>query len=394
MAGRSPRLLVVDDNEDNRFTLTLLLEVEGYTDVTAAEDGAQALAKMNTEAFDLVLLDVMMPRVNGYQVLEELKARGRLGEPPVIMITALDELESTIRCIELGAEDYLAKPFNPILLKARIRASLEKKRMRDEIRAHRDRMETELQDARILQLGLCPTSFPLPTAERPFDIAAVVQPAREVGGDFYDVFERADGSLCFLVGDVSDKGAAAALFMARTKDIVRLVADMPAGERRKLREPSEILHRANELLCTANRTCMFVTLFIGLLGPGDTALRYANAGHNDPYRLSPDGSVHALPAIKGRALGIRGDSQYRTERFSLERGETLFMFTDGVTEACAAAGNVFSEDRLEKILGRHSTSASSDIVDNVMDELARFAVGAPQSDDITVVVVRVVQDVP
>ena len=116
-------LLVVDDNEDNRYTLTRRLQREGYGNLTTAENGQQALQLLNTRPFDLVLLDVMMPGLNGYEVLERMRADGRLRHIPVIMISALDEIESVIRCIELGAEDYLSKPFNPTLLRARVGAS-------------------------------------------------------------------------------------------------------------------------------------------------------------------------------------------------------------------------------------------------------------------------------
>jgi sigma-B regulation protein RsbU (phosphoserine phosphatase) len=390
MTVQLPRLLVVDDNDDNRFTLTLLLEVEGFTEIAVAEDGMQALERLDSEAFDLVLLDVMMPRLNGYQVLEALKAKGRLGDPPVIMITALDELDSAVRCIELGAEDYLPKPFNPVLLKARIRASLEKKKMRDEIRIHRDRMEMELRDARALQLGLCPSTFPSPTVERPFDVSAIMEPAREVGGDLYDVFERGDGSLCFVVGDVSDKGAAAALFMARTKDVIRIVGDTVSDSTGSLREPGEILNRANELLCTANGSFMFVTLFVGVLGPGGGTLQYANAGHNDPYRISRDGQLDILTATKGRPLGIRNSSRYTSERLSLQTGDALFVFTDGVTEASDAVGALFSEERLETYLRACRASNASEIVNGILNEVRTFAGGAPQSDDITALAIRLV----
>jgi sigma-B regulation protein RsbU (phosphoserine phosphatase) len=332
----------------------------------------------------------MMPRLNGYQVLEELKAKGRLGDPPVIMITALNELDSTVRCIELGAEDYLPKPFNPVLLRARIRASLEKKRMRDEIRIHRDRMENELQDARTLQLGMCPSSFPPPTVERPFDVAAVMEPAREVGGDLYDVFERGDGSMCFVVGDVSGKGAAAALFMARTKDIIRLVSDASSDGTGTLREPGEILSRANDLLCAANGSFMFVTLFVGVLGPGNNTLRYSSAGHNDPYRISRDGCFGIVTAAKGRPLGIRTSSRYTTEHLSVRTGDALFMFTDGITEATDAAGRFFSEERLETCLRARSTSSASEIVDGVVSAVRTFAAGTLQSDDITALAIRLV----
>jgi signal transduction histidine kinase len=128
-------LLVVDDNEDNRYTLTRRLAREGYTNVTTASDGREALGRLAAARFDLVLLDIMMPHMNGYEVLERMKADDALRDIPVIVISAVDEIDSVVRCIELGAEDYLPKPFNPILLRARVGASLQRKRLLDEVHA-------------------------------------------------------------------------------------------------------------------------------------------------------------------------------------------------------------------------------------------------------------------
>ena len=133
MSANPCRILVVDDNEDNRYTLTRRLAREGYTDVVTAADGREALAELEAREFDLVLLDIMMPEVDGYAVLEQLRACGRLASLPVIVISALDDFDAVVRCIEMGAEDYLPKPFNATLLRARIAAILEKKRLRDEV---------------------------------------------------------------------------------------------------------------------------------------------------------------------------------------------------------------------------------------------------------------------
>jgi class 3 adenylate cyclase len=133
MSASECRILVVDDNEDNRYTLTRRLDREGYTDVVTASNGREALERLEEQEFDLVLLDIMMPEMDGYSVLENLRASGRLATLPVIVISALDEFDSVVRCIEMGAEDYLPKPFNATLLKARIAAVLEKKRLRDEV---------------------------------------------------------------------------------------------------------------------------------------------------------------------------------------------------------------------------------------------------------------------
>ena len=135
MSDTEAALLIVDDIEDNRFALSRRLARQGYLNVTTAADGRQALELLNCRPFDLVLLDIMMPNVNGYEVLTAMKANERLRHIPVIMISAVDEIDSVVRCIELGAEDYLPKPFNPTLLRARVGACLERKRLHDQVTA-------------------------------------------------------------------------------------------------------------------------------------------------------------------------------------------------------------------------------------------------------------------
>jgi DNA-binding response OmpR family regulator len=138
-------LLIVDDIEDNRFALSRRLARQGYLNVTTAADGRQALELLESRPFDLVLLDIMMPNVNGYEVLAAMKANERLRHIPVIMISAVDEIDSVIRCIELGAEDYLPKPFNPTLLRARVGACLERKRLHDEVTARTRELSESLE---------------------------------------------------------------------------------------------------------------------------------------------------------------------------------------------------------------------------------------------------------
>jgi sigma-B regulation protein RsbU (phosphoserine phosphatase) len=224
----------------------------------------------------------MMPGLNGYEVLERMRADNRLRHIPVIMISALDEIESVIRCIELGAEDYLSKPFNPTLLRARVGASLEKKRLRDEIVTVLDQLEGELRSARAVQLGMVPTDF-APTAADPVEIFATLEPARQIGGDLYDFFWGEDGRLYFVIADVSDKGAPAALFMARTKTMIRMVATLTRAQAGVPLEPDRIIKKVNEELCLDNRQGMFVTVFFGILDPA-TAGFFCNAGHNPVYR--------------------------------------------------------------------------------------------------------------
>ena len=145
MSGSDAALLVVDDIDDNRFALSRRLARQGYLNVTTAVDGRQALELLNSKSFDLVLLDIMMPTVNGYEVLAQMKASSSLRHIPVIMISAVDEIESVIRCIELGADDYLPKPFNPTLLRARVGACLERKRLHDQVTARTRELSESLE---------------------------------------------------------------------------------------------------------------------------------------------------------------------------------------------------------------------------------------------------------
>jgi phosphoserine phosphatase RsbU/P len=385
--GKGPRILVVDDNDDNRYTLTLYLDLEGYSSVETAQDGEEAIARLQTAEFDLVLLDVMMPKVDGYQVLTWIKDRPRLRDLPVIMISALNEMNSVIRCIELGAVDYLLKPFNPVLLKARLGSTLEKKRLRDEINAHLARLEQELEAARRLQMAMVPQSFPKPSAAFPLDLCASMEPAREVGGDLYDFFVTEDGKLCFLVGDVSGKGMPAALFMARTKSLIRITTELMRARHGASAGPAEIIARVNRELCQDNSDMMFVTLFFAMIEPATGELEFCNAGHNAPYRLNGK-TVETIEGGKGIILGVRPDAVYSTGRLALAPGDGVYLFTDGVTEANNAAEELFGETRLEAVLRAADGAPCAEIVKSVAYAVRGFVGDALPSDDITMLAIR------
>jgi phosphoserine phosphatase RsbU/P len=385
--GKGPRILVVDDNDDNRYTLTLYLDLEGYSSVETAQDGEEAIARLQTAEFDLVLLDVMMPKVDGYQVLTWIKDQPRLRDLPVIMISALNEMNSVIRCIELGAVDYLLKPFNPVLLKARLGSTLEKKRLRDEINAHLARLEQELEAARRLQMAMVPQSFPKPSAAFPLDLCASMEPAREVGGDLYDFFVTEDGKLCFLVGDVSGKGMPAALFMARTKSLIRITTELMRARHGASAGPAEIIARVNRELCQDNSDMMFVTLFFAMIEPATGELEFCNAGHNAPYRLNGK-TVETIEGGKGIILGVRPDAVYSTGRLALAPGDGVYLFTDGVTEANNAAEELFGETRLEAVLRAADGAPCAEIVKSVAYAVRGFVGDALPSDDITMLAIR------
>src|SRR4051812_21512364 len=184
-AALAPQTILAVDDTPNNISLLASLLGEQYR-IKAATTGAKALELASANPPDLILLDIMMPGLSGYDVLERLRADQRLRHIPVIMISAVDEIESVIRCIELGAEDYLPKPFNPTLLRTRVGASLEKKRLRDDIVRHLDQIENELKQAREIQLSMVPLDFH--SSQGAIELFATLEPAREIGGDLYDFF--------------------------------------------------------------------------------------------------------------------------------------------------------------------------------------------------------------
>ena len=388
MSADDPALLVVDDNDDNRYTLTRRLAREGYANLTTATNGREAIDLLQTKPFDLVLLDIMMPDMNGYEVLERMKAGGELGNVPVIMISALSEIDSVVRCIELGAEDYLPKPFNPTLLRARVGASLEKKRLRDEVRASLNRLELELDAARKLQAAMLPSAFPAPTPTNPIEIYALMESAREVGGDLYDFFPAAEGVYCFLVGDVSGKGAPAAMFMARTRSLVRMATELWRRLGADSMTPARIADVVNRELCQNNRDRMFVTLFLGFLNTNSGVLTYVNAGHLGPYVLRGSGGIERVDGKPELPLGVRAGAVFHDASATLLPDDAVFVFSDGVTEAMNVAEEFYGADRLEAGLRPAVNLTPEEIVRAVKDQVDAYTGAAPKADDVTILALR------
>jgi phosphoserine phosphatase RsbU/P len=388
MMNSNAALLVVDDNEDNRYTLTRRLNREGYQNLTTAKNGREALERMAAQSFDLVLLDVMMPDMNGYEVLECVKANESLREVPIIMISALDEIDSVIRCIELGAEDYLNKPFNPVLLRARVGALLEKKRLRDEVRRNLARLEEEMDAARSLQLGMLPHQFPPCSTAQPVAVHALMQPAREVGGDLYDCFYAGDHTFCFLVGDVSGKGASAAMFMARTRSLVRMTVELWRLWRTDEVRPAQLAEAVNRELCQNNNERMFVTVFLGLFDTQTGILSFINAGHPAPHLLRTGGPAAQIEAKPGLPLGVRANAKYETRTLALQPGDAMFVCSDGVFEALNEKGDLFSIERLNKELSNTDGADPVEIVRIVKNAVDVFTGTAPKADDVTALALR------
>jgi len=381
------KLLIVDDNEMNRDMLSRRLRRQGHT-VAEAINGMQALRMVKREDFDLILLDIMMPEINGYQVLEQLKADLSLPYIPVIMITAVDNLSSLVRCIELGAEDYLSKPFNPVLLQARIGASLEKKRLRDrqdaytrQLNVENQRKSDELEKARDIQLAMLPANPP----EISFlSIAAHQETASEVGGDYYDFFPQPDGTLFVTMGDATGHGVSSGLMVAMTKASLLTTEEthLPA----LIAQVNQVLNKV-DLGLQLNMALM--VLKIVKLENGAANVKIAGGGMPPIYLLRGDGSLEEM-MISGLPLGIFDNAGYCQTEFKMQSGDTLVLTSDGLMEIFNHDHQFLGVDRLKTALAQIDCAALS--IDETLAAVANigkvWANGHPLYDDITLVVIR------
>jgi sigma-B regulation protein RsbU (phosphoserine phosphatase) len=290
-----------------------------------------------------------------------------------------------VRCIELGAEDFIFKPFNPTLLRARVLATLEKKALRDRTRAELERKQRELDEARTLQLSLVPPPLHGVDTDYPLDIDVVLEPAREVGGDLVDHFAIGDDLIVLVLGDVSDKGAGAALMMARTHAIVRGLANRPDAAE-LFRSPDRAAAAVNAALAVGNANCMFVTFLMATLDLASGQLSYVRAGHIPPFLRGGDGRVSRLGSLGGPPLGLDGAVTYRADSVVLSPGDSLLVVTDGFTEAQRPDGNLFGEERIEAFLaGAEVGDPATRPLDRLVDLARAHEAGEPASDDIAAV---------
>ena len=240
----------------------------------------------------------------------------------------------------------------------------------------KEKIEAELNIARDIQMNIVPNLFPAFPDVPEFELFASIESAKAVGGDLYDFFMIDDTSLCFAIGDVSGKGVPASLFMAITSTLLRAKTGSNL-------HPNEIVQEMNTILCKDNNSCMFVTFVLFILNVKTGVVEFSNGGHNLPFIIKGQSKVEELKGTHGPALGVIDDVEYEQSQFTLSPSDTIFLYTDGVTEATNSQIDMFELDRLKKALDDAKLLSPKGITDTVTEQLSAFVGGAEQADDIT-----------
>ena len=370
------RVLIVDDVKANIDVLVQALRADYKLSV--AIDGAAALRSVEAQPPDLVLLDIMMPGIDGYEVCRRLRASEATREVPVMFLSSLEDVKDKTRGFELGANDYVTKPFEVLEVKARVRSLLKAKAYADAVKAAAER---DLRIAREIQMGILPADVPSRVRGTGLDVHALLEPAQQVGGDLYEVLRLADDRVMVAVGDVSGKGIPAALFMGVTMTLLRTMGRQSA-------RPDEILRRVNDELLEQNPRGMFVTLQCLVFDLPNRRVACASAGHHSAVLLTPGKPPRLVIQPSGRVIGMLPDNPVTAETLDLQAGETFVLFTDGVSEAFDPDQQLLGEDRLLEHLAKEPGRTAEETTRSVLEAVRRHAAGAKQSDDITVVSVR------
>jgi sigma-B regulation protein RsbU (phosphoserine phosphatase) len=317
-----------------------------------------------------------MPGIDGYEVCRRLRAEPATRELPIMFLSSLEDVRDKAKGFELGANDYLTKPFEILEVKARVRSLLKAKAYADAMRAAQER---DLAIAKEIQMGILPSDFASPGKGLGLDIHAAIEPARHVGGDLFEVLRLSDDRLLVAVGDVSGKGIPAALFMAVAVTLLRTLA-------RQLGGPQQILARLNEELEAQNPRGMFVTM--ACLEVRGSKVTGANAGHDASLLVRASGSLASVFPSSGTPLGLMPGQAYASETLELAAGDTLVLSTDGVSEAHDTQSALFGEERMRACFASGAGKTAAESVERLMQAVRAFAAGAPQSDDITILAVR------
>ena len=378
------KILSVDDELDLEVLLTQYFRRQirkGEYEFAFAHNGLEALQKLlETPDFDIILSDINMPEMDGLTLLAKVN---ELKNPAMkcIMVSAYGDMDNIRSAMNKGAFDFATKPIDLDDLSRTIEKAIEQVRYIRESQQELNQLESIKNDLAIageIQQTILPRSFPpFPELTEVVDIYASMTPAKDVGGDFYDFFQIDDERIGLVIADVSGKGVPASLFMAVSRTLLRATALRGVSS-------AECLTYANKLLCKESLDSMFVTVFYGIYHYKTGMMDYTNAGHNPPYLLRGGRTVECLPVASNFVVGVFDDIEFESNTLTFGIGDTLLLYTDGVTEAFNDKREQFSESNLQDILASmHESSSAKEVVTSVLQSVKTFSGDYPQSDDIT-----------
>ncbi len=384
---KSLKLLIVDDRQPDLDELAELLNSDyGIETATSDEQVLKAVSASNPP--NLILMGLMRSDSDSFDLCRRLKANPTAREIPLIFLVAEKDSDLNAKVLESGAVDCITKPVSPQLLKARVKTHLalgardvELRQAYLQIEELKKQDDLEFKVGRKIQKSIVPSIFPAFPDHDEFDIHAVLQPARDFEGNFYDFFFIGDDRLCFCIGDVTGKGLQAALFMSVAKTIIKSRAGDDFST-------ASILTHVNEELKALKQDSMFMSLFIGILNIKTGRLLYTNAGHKPPYLKKGSGSVKRLDRIHGPQIGIAGGLVYRENLTTLSKNDMLMLYSDGLTRDRGDENNRFSDKRLEELLAAIEYDSAENIVNAVVSEEKKFCGAADQAEDITLLALK------
>ena len=381
-------ILVVDDLEVNRDLLLRRLTRRGHI-VVLASGGQEALDLLAAQPFDLVLLDIMMPGLNGYQVLARIKGSPEWRHIPVIMISALDEMESVVRCVKLGAEDYLPKPFDPVLLQARIGACLEKKRLRDKEKEHLATIQailSQLNNELAEAANYVRKILPLPLREGPIRTRWRYAPSASLGGDAFGYHWLDRRRFALYLIDVSGHGVGAALLSVSIINVLRRESLASADFTR----PAEVLRQLNRAFPMEENNDMYFTMWYGVYDVEAGVLSYSSAGHPPAlfFENRPGGpALSAELQTPNMFIGGLEELEFGAGEFRVERPGRLFVFCDGVFEVTRQDGSTGTLEDLKNFLTRECREAG-DVLERLHGQVAAACADRPLDDDFSILEVE------
>jgi serine phosphatase RsbU (regulator of sigma subunit) len=376
------RVLLVDDAKDNINVLVQALKNEYQLGFALNGEAALSYAQKNKP--DIILLDIMMPGLDGYEVCRRLKSDRRTSGIPVIFLSAKDEVKSKADGFDAGAVDYITKPFEIVEVKARVKTHLALKLARQELESQRDRMQLSLDLAMEVQQNLLPLTAPVIDG---LDLAGRSIYCDETGGDYYD-FIKMDPTrtheVGLVVGDVSDHGIPSALLMTTARAFLRQRSSMAGGLADIITDVNRQFYR------DVKETGQFMTLFFGRLDPVNIRMTWVRAGHDPALLYDPGTELFEELEGNGLPLGVEKNYRFEQNRRDLAKGQTLLIGTDGIWEARDRTGRMFGKERLRQVVRQNVDSPAGDIADAVISAVDDFLDGRARQDDITLLVAKLI----